>query len=261
MLGYNLTPLPTIVGRTNFQDTLGNRTGEAQDQYHAQLNLVKSEMQHVYEENGRRYFAALGAIATISCGHCHHILNCQPETYDSEVVAHHFSVRPHVVALILVVKFSLAFSVLRSRTFCFRKFTQLNAAEASDYIVLCLSTELDTMIWANLPISKHWKMCCLNKTYMNLMTSGAMNQFRGVIGSNETSVFLLAIGDYYDDSTMMRYLERPEGVSRSPLPATTSIAKIGAGATAVIGHAQASIINALKRVFSIDSYGVSQWPH
>lgn len=61
------------------------------------------------------------------------------------------------------------------------------------------------------------------------------------------------LGDYYDDPTVLRYLERLEGVGRSPLAAAAAIAKIGAEATAVIGHVQASAINALKRVFPVGS--------
>lgn len=61
------------------------------------------------------------------------------------------------------------------------------------------------------------------------------------------------LGDYYDDPTVLRYLERLEGAGRSPLAAAADIAKIGAEATAVIGHVQASVIKALKRVFPVRS--------
>lgn len=61
------------------------------------------------------------------------------------------------------------------------------------------------------------------------------------------------LGDYYDDPTVLRYLERLEGTGRSPLAAAADIAKIGAEATAVIGHVQASVIKALKRVFPVRS--------
>lgn len=63
------------------------------------------------------------------------------------------------------------------------------------------------------------------------------------------------LGDYYDDPTVLRYLERLEGVGRSPLAAAAAIAKIGAEATAVISQVQASVINALKKVFPVRSEG------
>lgn len=68
--------------------------------------------------------------------------------------------------------------------------------------------------------------------------------------TNETR---FKLGDYYDDPTVLRYLERLEGVGRSPLAAAAAIVNIGAEATAVIGHVQASAINALKRVFPVGS--------
>ncbi|KAK7321789.1 hypothetical protein VNO77_32732 [Canavalia gladiata] len=61
------------------------------------------------------------------------------------------------------------------------------------------------------------------------------------------------LGDYYDDPTVLRYLERLESVGHSPLAAAAAIAKIGAEATAVISHVQASVINALKKVFPVGS--------
>lgn len=62
------------------------------------------------------------------------------------------------------------------------------------------------------------------------------------------------LGDYYDDPKVLRYLERLEGVGRSPLAAAAAIVKIGAEeATAAIGHVQASAINALKKVFPVAS--------
>ncbi|KHN12665.1 Protein ACCUMULATION AND REPLICATION OF CHLOROPLASTS 6, chloroplastic [Glycine soja] len=61
------------------------------------------------------------------------------------------------------------------------------------------------------------------------------------------------LGDYYDDSTVLRYLERLEGGSNSPLAAAAAIAKIGAEATAVISQVQASVMNALKKVFPVGS--------
>lgn len=61
------------------------------------------------------------------------------------------------------------------------------------------------------------------------------------------------LGDYYDDPTVLRYLERLEGGSNSPLAAAAAIAKIGAEATAVISQVQASVMNALKKVFPVGS--------
>ncbi|KAL2976128.1 hypothetical protein AAZX31_14G201200 [Glycine max] len=61
------------------------------------------------------------------------------------------------------------------------------------------------------------------------------------------------LGDYYDDPTVLRYLERLEGGSNSPLAAAAAIAKIGAEATAVISQVQASVINALKKAFPVGS--------
>ncbi|KAH1204239.1 hypothetical protein AAZX31_17G241800 [Glycine max] len=61
------------------------------------------------------------------------------------------------------------------------------------------------------------------------------------------------LGDYYDDPTVLRYLERLEGGSHSPLAAAAAIVKIGAEATAVISQVQASVMNALKKVFPVGS--------
>lgn len=61
------------------------------------------------------------------------------------------------------------------------------------------------------------------------------------------------LGDYYDDPTVLRYLERLEGVGNSPLAAAAAIVKIRAEATAVISHVQASVINTLKKVFPAGS--------
>ncbi|KAJ1398020.1 hypothetical protein SESBI_31358 [Sesbania bispinosa] len=69
----------------------------------------------------------------------------------------------------------------------------------------------------------------------------------------DTKDITFRLGDYYDDPTVLRYLERLEGVGHSPLAAAAAIAKIGAEATAVIGHVQASAINALKKVFPVGS--------
>lgn len=68
----------------------------------------------------------------------------------------------------------------------------------ADYVLLplpCLSDELETMILARFPISKHWKMCCLNKKFLNLMKSGEIYKIRRMIGLKEPSVFMLASGE------------------------------------------------------------------
>ncbi|KAJ6931483.1 protein ACCUMULATION AND REPLICATION OF CHLOROPLASTS 6 [Populus alba x Populus x berolinensis] len=59
------------------------------------------------------------------------------------------------------------------------------------------------------------------------------------------------LGDYYDDPTVLRYLERQEGGGRSPLAAAAAIVRIGAEATAVIDHVKASAIQALQKVFPL----------
>lgn len=67
----------------------------------------------------------------------------------------------------------------------------------ADYVLLplpCLSDELETMILARFPISKHWKMCCLNKKFLNLMKNGEIYKIRRMIGLKEPSVFMLASG-------------------------------------------------------------------
>ena len=35
------------------------------------LNIVRGEMQYVYDDAGRKYLDAFGAVVTISVGHCH----------------------------------------------------------------------------------------------------------------------------------------------------------------------------------------------
>lgn len=69
----------------------------------------------------------------------------------------------------------------------------------------------------------------------------------------DTKDITFKLGDYYDDPLVLRYLERLEGVGRSPLAAAAAIVKIGAEATAVIGHVRDSAINALKKVFPVGS--------
>ncbi|KAK7280711.1 hypothetical protein RJT34_25778 [Clitoria ternatea] len=70
----------------------------------------------------------------------------------------------------------------------------------------------------------------------------------------DTKDTIFKLGDYYDDPIVLRYLERLESVGHSPLAAAAAIVKIGADeATAVISHVQASVINALKKVFPVGS--------
>ncbi|XP_057722800.1 protein ACCUMULATION AND REPLICATION OF CHLOROPLASTS 6, chloroplastic [Arachis stenosperma] len=67
----------------------------------------------------------------------------------------------------------------------------------------------------------------------------------------DTKEITFKLGDYYDDPTVLRYLERLESVGHSPLAAAAAIVKIGAEATAVIGHVKDSAMNALKKVFPV----------
>lgn len=59
------------------------------------------------------------------------------------------------------------------------------------------------------------------------------------------------LGDYYDDPTVLRYLEILEGVGGSPLAAAAAIAKIGAEATAVLDGVKFSALQALQKVFPL----------
>lgn len=70
----------------------------------------------------------------------------------------------------------------------------------------------------------------------------------------DTKVVQFKLGDYYDDPTVLRYLERLEGVGGSPLAAAAAIARIGAEATAVLDNVKASAIQALQKVFPVN-YG------
>lgn len=67
----------------------------------------------------------------------------------------------------------------------------------ADYgvVVPSLSDELEAMILARFPISKHWKMCCLNKKFLTLLKTGEIYKIRRVIGFKEPSVFMLASGE------------------------------------------------------------------
>ncbi|KAF3638847.1 hypothetical protein FXO37_24193 [Capsicum annuum] len=61
--------------------------------------------------------------------------------------------------------------------------------------------------------------------------------------SGETEGVTFKLGDYYDDPTILRYLERLEGAS---------FARIGAKAIVVLDSVKASVIQALHKVFSVD---------
>jgi hypothetical protein len=69
----------------------------------------------------------------------------------------------------------------------------------------------------------------------------------------ETENIQFKLGDYYDDPTVLRYLERLEsgGSGGSPLAAAAAIARIGAEATAVLGSVKVSAIQALQKVFPL----------
>lgn len=68
----------------------------------------------------------------------------------------------------------------------------------------------------------------------------------------DTKGMLFKLGDYYDDPTVLRYLERLEGVGGSPLAAAAAIARIGAEATAVLDNVKASAVQALQKVFPVN---------
>ncbi|KAL3845292.1 hypothetical protein ACJIZ3_002695 [Penstemon smallii] len=67
----------------------------------------------------------------------------------------------------------------------------------------------------------------------------------------ETQEIRFKLRDYYDDPTVLRYLERLEGVGSSPLAAAAAIARIGAEATAVLDNVKVSAIQALRKVFPL----------
>ncbi|XP_042035837.1 protein ACCUMULATION AND REPLICATION OF CHLOROPLASTS 6, chloroplastic-like [Salvia splendens] len=69
----------------------------------------------------------------------------------------------------------------------------------------------------------------------------------------ETQDVIFKLGDYYDDPTVLRYLEKLEGQGRSPLAAAAAIARIGAEATAVLDSVKVSAIQGLQRVFPLGS--------
>ncbi|CAA3003029.1 protein ACCUMULATION AND REPLICATION OF CHLOROPLASTS 6, chloroplastic isoform X2 [Olea europaea var. sylvestris] len=67
----------------------------------------------------------------------------------------------------------------------------------------------------------------------------------------ETQEIRFKLVDYYDDPTVLRYLQRLEGVGSSPLAAAAAIARIGAEATAVLDNVKVSAILALQKVFPL----------
>lgn len=67
----------------------------------------------------------------------------------------------------------------------------------------------------------------------------------------DTKDTMFKLGDYYDDPTVLRYLERLEGVGGSPLAAAAAIVKIGAEATAVLDSVKVGAIQALQKVFPL----------
>lgn len=67
----------------------------------------------------------------------------------------------------------------------------------------------------------------------------------------ETNNIVFKLRDYYDEPTVLRYLERLERVGGSPLAAAAAIARIGAEATAVLDSVKVSAIQALQKVFPL----------
>uniref|UniRef100_A0A5B7B7U1 Uncharacterized protein n=1 Tax=Davidia involucrata TaxID=16924 RepID=A0A5B7B7U1_DAVIN len=67
----------------------------------------------------------------------------------------------------------------------------------------------------------------------------------------DTKDIKFKLGDYYDDPTVLRYLERLEGVGGSPLAAAAAIVRIGAEATAVLDSVKVSALQALQKVFPL----------
>ena len=59
------------------------------------------------------------------------------------------------------------------------------------------------------------------------------------------------LGDYYDDPTVLRYLERLDGANGSPLAAAAAIVRTGAEATAVLDHVKSSAMHTLQKVFPL----------
>ncbi|XP_043712763.1 protein ACCUMULATION AND REPLICATION OF CHLOROPLASTS 6, chloroplastic [Telopea speciosissima] len=69
----------------------------------------------------------------------------------------------------------------------------------------------------------------------------------------DTQIMQFKLGDYYDDPTVLRYLEKLEGAGGSPLAAAAAIVRIGAGATAVLDNVKTSAFQALQKVFPLSN--------
>ncbi|KAH7692689.1 Protein ACCUMULATION AND REPLICATION OF CHLOROPLASTS 6-like IMS domain-containing protein [Dioscorea alata] len=59
------------------------------------------------------------------------------------------------------------------------------------------------------------------------------------------------LGDYYDDPSVLRYLEGLEGGGASPLAAAAAIVRIGAVATNALGNVKSSAFQALQKVLPL----------
>lgn len=86
-------------------------------------------------------------------------------------------------------------------------------------------------------------LCKLLETWL---LEVVFNRFR------ETQNVQFKLRDYYDDPTVLKYLESLDGVRGSPLAAAAAIVNIGAGATAAIGRVKETAIKTLKKVFPSD---------
>lgn len=69
--------------------------------------------------------------------------------------------------------------------------------------------------------------------------------------SRDTRGMQFRLGDYYDDPTVLSYLERMEGGGASHLAAAAAIAKLGAQATAALGSVKSSALQAFSKVFPL----------
>ncbi|KAF9603829.1 hypothetical protein IFM89_038012 [Coptis chinensis] len=58
-----------------------------------------------------------------------------------------------------------------------------------------LSDEIVHRILARVPVSEHWKLCFLSRSYLDLLKSGELYKIRKEIGIEEPSVFMLACGE------------------------------------------------------------------
>ncbi|XP_015946570.1 F-box/kelch-repeat protein At3g27150-like [Arachis duranensis] len=63
-------------------------------------------------------------------------------------------------------------------------------ADYFDYKIPCLSDELETLILARLPITEHWKFCCMNKQFLSFLKTGEVFRIRREIGLKEPVVFI-----------------------------------------------------------------------